>query len=155
MTKKSNLAKGRTSYDAEVGGGLIPFFNRNVTEYPTEAGGPKFDLIPVTQQKDLMVNAARMHAQQEYDRIMALVVVLQKQADDIKRRLWLTDQVHAAHYNMQLYPGGYYWLLYNHRDNRSELSIMGPDDWTTGQPEHLESICRIQWMGDQTWREVT
>jgi len=154
MTKKSNLAKGRNSYDAEVGGSLIPFFNRNVTEYPTEAGGPKFDLIPVTKQKDLMVNAARMHAQQEYDRIMQLVDVLQQQAEELKRRLWLTDQVHAAHYNMQLYPGAYYWLLYNHRDSRSELSIMGPDDWTTGQPDHLESICRIQWMGDQTWREV-
>lgn len=130
-------------------------WKKSSVEYALDVGAPKFELVPVKQQKDLMINAARMNAEQEYNRIMQLVVVLQQQADDIKRRLWLTDQVHAAHYQMQLYPGGYYWLMYNNKKNRSELSIMGPDDWTTGQPEHLEAICRIQWLGDQTWREVT
>jgi hypothetical protein len=81
--KKSNIAKGRNSYDADIDGTIIPFFNRNVTPYPTEAGGPKFDLIPVTKQKDIMINHARMYAQQEYDRIMELVAVLEKQAQDI------------------------------------------------------------------------
>ena len=51
--------------------------------YPMAIGAPKFDLVPVTKQKDIMVNAARMHAQQEYDRIMELVSVLQKQAEEI------------------------------------------------------------------------
>ena len=78
--KKSNRADGRNSYDAEVGNVVVEFFNKNVTPYPTEVGGPKFDLIPVEKQKDIMVNVARMHAQQEYDRIMTLVAVLQQQA---------------------------------------------------------------------------
>ena len=68
--KKSNLAKGRHSFDADLGGTLVPFFNRNVSEYPTEAGGVKFELVPVTKQKDLMINHATMYAQQEYDRIV-------------------------------------------------------------------------------------
>lgn len=63
--KKSNIAKGRESYDAQIGDQIIPFFNKNVTPYPTEAGGPKFDLIPVAKQKDIMINVARLHAQQE------------------------------------------------------------------------------------------
>ena len=66
-------------------------------------GGPKFELVPVTEQKDLMLNAARMHAQQEYDRIMELVNVLQRQADQIKKRLDITDMVHAAKYQFQTY----------------------------------------------------
>jgi len=72
----SNSAKGRTSYDSTSTGTIIPFFNRNVSEYPTEAGGVKFDLVPVTKQKDLMINHARIYAQQEYDRIMELVHVV-------------------------------------------------------------------------------
>ena len=44
--KKSNIAKGRDSYDSTSTGTMIPFFNRNVTPYATEAGGPKFDLVP-------------------------------------------------------------------------------------------------------------
>jgi len=92
----TNSAKGRDSFDVNTGNTLVHFINRNVTPYPTEAGSVKFDLVPVESQKDLMVNAARMHAQQEYDRIMELVAVLQRQADDIKRRLDITDMVRAA-----------------------------------------------------------
>jgi hypothetical protein len=33
--KKSNIAKGRNSYDSESTGSLIPFFNSNVTPYAT------------------------------------------------------------------------------------------------------------------------
>ena len=74
--KKSNVADGRNSEDMQVGDSLVAFINRNVTPYPTEVGGPAFDLIPVEKQKDIMVNVARMHAQQEYNRIMELVEVL-------------------------------------------------------------------------------
>ena len=72
----SNIAKGRDSYDTTTGNVLISFFNRNISPYPTEAGGPKFELVPVEKQKDIMINHARMYAQQEYDRIMEMVSVL-------------------------------------------------------------------------------
>jgi hypothetical protein len=150
----TNRARGRHSYDSETTGTDIEFFNRNVTPYATEVGSPRFDLVPVQNQKDLMVNAARLHAQQEYDRIMELVEVLQRQAADIRRRLDLTDQVRAAHYDMQLYPGQYYWLVQDVKDSCTRLVIPGPQDWTTGAPAAYQYLCRIQWMGDQTWREV-
>ena len=151
---KSNIAKGRDSYDSEIGDSLVPFFNRNVTPYPTEAGGPKFEPIPVTKQKDLMVNAARMHAQQEYDRIMELVKVLQRQADDIRLRLEITDQVHAAKYQFQVYHGQYYWLALDTNKNETILCHMGPDDWSTAPPANYQYIVQIQWLGDYTWTEV-
>ncbi|NBR23755.1 MAG: DUF2452 domain-containing protein [Micrococcales bacterium] len=150
----TNSAKGRNSFDANIGGQLIHFVNRNVTEYPTEAGGPNFDLVPVTQQKDIMLNAARMHAKQEYDRIMEIVKVLQKQAEDIKKRLDLTDQVHAAAYQMQLYPGQKYWLFRDLRKGGTALTLTGPNDWNTGIPENYEYLTQIQWLGDYTWMEV-
>jgi hypothetical protein len=152
--KKSNVAKGKNSYDAKLGDGLIAFFNKNVTPYPTEVGGPAFDLIPVEKQKDIMVNVARMHGQQEYNRIMELVTVLQKQAASIKRRLEITDWVHAAKYEFQTYHGQIYWLCYDHRKNISRLVMHGPNDWTTGAPDEWEYICRVKWMGDYTWLEV-
>jgi hypothetical protein len=154
MDKKSNTAKGRTSYDANVGDSLIPFFNRNVTPYPTEAGGPKFDLIPVTKQKDIMINHARMYAQQEYDRIMELVTVLQKQAADIKRRLDVTDAVHSAEYNFQVVMGQCYWLAWDSRKEKMLLVHQGPDDWSTGAPDDYVYQTRVRYMGDHTWMEV-
>ena len=117
----SNLLKGRNSYDSTSTGALIPFLNRNVTPYATEAGSPKFDLIPVTKQKDLMINHARMYAQQEYDRIMELVAVLEKQAQQITRRIEVTDAVHGAVYQFQAVMGNAYWLVWDKKENRIYL----------------------------------
>jgi hypothetical protein len=150
----SNSAKGRTSRDAKIGSDLVSFINRSVTPYPTEVGGPKFDLVPVESQKDLMVNAARLHARQEYARIMELVEVLQRQAADLERRLDLTDQVRNAKYDFQLYHGQFYWLLYDQRKQCTRLSHTGPANWATGKPVEYEYITRIQWLGDYTFKEV-
>ena len=152
--KKSNLAKGRNSFDADIGGTLIPFINRNVSEYPTEAGGVKFDLVPVTKQKDIMINHARMYAQQEYDRIMELVKVLQKQADDIKRRLDVTDAVHAAEYQFQPVMGNCYWLVWDKRKEKTLMVLTGPKDWSTGAPDDYVYQVQVKYMGDHTWMEI-
>lgn len=150
----NNTAKGRDSFDANVGSSLVTFFNKNITPYPTEVGGPKFDLVPVTQQKDIMLNVARMHAEQEYNRIMELVAVLQKQAADIKRRLEITDAVHAAKYDFQVYHGKIYWLAYDTDKQHMILSMMGPNDWFTGSPKQYQYVCAVKWLGDHTWIEV-
>jgi hypothetical protein len=151
---RKNSAKGRDSYDAEIGDSVIPFFNRNVTPYATEAGGPKFDLIPVTKQKDIMINHARMYAQQEYDRIMELVAVLEKQAQEIKRRLDVTDAVHAAVYQFQPVMGNCYWLAWDKRKQHMLLTQNGPNDWSSGPPEDYEYQTKVKYMGDHTWMEI-
>ena len=152
--KKSNITKGRDSYDSTSTGTMIPFFNRNVTPYATEAGGPKFDLVPVTKQKDIMINHARMYAQQEYDRIMELVAVLEKQAQQIKRRLDVTDAVHAAEYQFQVVMGNCYWVVWDRRKEKTLLVLTGPNDWATGVPLDYEYQMQVKYMGDHTWLEI-
>jgi len=149
-----NSAKGRISYDSTSTGSLIPFFNRNISEYPTEAGGVNFDLIPVTKQKDLMINHARMYAQQEYDRIMELVNVLQKQAEQIKRRLAVTDAVHAAEYQFQVVMGNIYWLVWENQKSKTLLVLTGPNGWSSSAPNSYDYIAAVKYMGDHTWLEV-
>ena len=150
----NNSAKGRTSYDSTSTGSFIPFFNRNVTPYATESGGPKFDLIPVTKQKDIMINHARIYAQQEYDRIMQLVAVLEKQAQSIKRRLEVTDAVHGAEYNFQPVLGNCYWLVWEKRKEKTLLVLTGPTDWNTGIPDTYDYVAQVKYMGDHTWMEL-
>lgn len=152
--KDLNSAKGKDSFDIVPGGTLINFFNRNVTPYSTEAGGPKFDLVPVTKQKDVMLNVARLHAKQEYDRIMDLVAVLQKQAEQIKRRLEITDAVHQAQYQFQVYHNKIYWIVFDTRKHFTRLVHHGPNDWSTGPPQEYEYLARVKWLGDHSWIEV-
>lgn len=150
----SNSAKGRTSFDANVAGSLVNFFNKNSTPYPTELGSQKFELVPVTKQKDQMINVARLYAQQEYDRIMEMVSVLQKQAENIKRRLEITDLVHTAEYQFKLYHGKCYWLVLDSELNKTLLVMNGPTGWFCGKPEKYQYIACVKWLGDYTWIEV-
>jgi hypothetical protein len=150
----SNVSKGRDSFDSTSTDLTIAFINRNITPYPTEAGGPKFDLVPVTKQKDIMLNNARHFAQQEYNRIMELVNVLQKQADEIKRRLEVTDAVHAAEYQFQLSIGQCYWLVWDTRKQKTLLVHLGPTEWSTGKPDDYEYVTQVKFMGDHTWTEI-
>ena len=154
MSEKSNAAKGRDSFDIATGNTLVHFFNRNVTPYATSTLGPTFDLIPVEKQKDLMINHARMYAQQEYDRIMELVAVLQRQAEDIRRRLEVTDQVHAAEYQFQVVMGQCYWLVWDKRKEKTLLIHNGPDNWSSSAPEDYEYQVQVKYMGDHTWMEI-
>ena len=150
----SNRAKGRDSFDATVGNSLVEFINRTSTPYPVEVGAPAFDLVPVEKQKDIMLNVARLHAQQEYDRIMSLVAVLQRQANSIRRRLEITDAVHSAKYDFQIYHNQIYWLAYDSNHDLIRLTPLGPTDWSTGAPDHYQYMARVKWLGDYTWIEV-
>lgn len=150
----SNVTKGRNSFDSTSTDITVAFINRNITPYPTEAGGPKFDLVPVTKHKDIMLNNARHFAQQEYNRIMELVEVLQKQANEIKERLEITDAVHAAEYQFQLSIGHCYWLVWNTRTQKTMLVHLGPTEWSTGVPDNYEYVAQVKFMGDHTWIKV-
>ena len=151
---KNNIAKGVNSKDEQIGELTVAFINQSSKEYAVTVGGPKFDLVPVTKQKDIMLNVGRMYAQQEYDRIMELVKVLQKQANQIKLRLEITDAVHAAEYQFQVYHNQIYWLVFDSKINNTRLTPMSPNSWSTGAPEHYEYIARVKWLGDYTWIEV-
>lgn len=154
MADNPNSAKGRVSFDSTSTGSVIPFFNRNVSQYPTEAGGVNFDLVPVTKQKDMMINHARLYAQQEYDRIVELVSVLEKQAQAIKRRLDITDAVHGAVYQFQPVMGAAYWIVWDKRKQHTLLTQHGPNDWSSSAPEDYEYQVHVKYMGDHTWMEI-
>ena len=154
MTDDLNSAKGRDSFDIVTGNTVVSHFNRNITPYATSSLGPKFDLVPVEKQKDLMINHARMYAQQEYDRIMELVSVLQRQAEDIQRRLAVADAVHAAEYSFQVVMGQCYWLVWERQKQKNLLVMTGPDDWNTGVPPSYNYVMKVKYMGDHTWMEM-
>ena len=128
---------------------------RYALAYPMEVGAPKFDLVPVEKEKDQMINIARLSAQQEYDRIMEVVTVLQKQAEGIKRRLDITDMVYDAKYNFKVIPGKVYYLILDTRKGIIILSPTGPNDWFTGKPLNYEYKAKVVCLGDYSWMEDT
>jgi hypothetical protein len=149
-----NSAKGRNSFDIETETGLVNFFNRNSTPYPTEVGAPKFDLVPVKEQKDIMLNVSKLYAKQEYDRIMQMVDILQKQAFALKRRIDISDWVHSAEYKFQVYHDHPYWIAFDKSLNKNVLLHLGPNDWASSHPDKYEYLAKVKLLGDYTWVEL-
>lgn len=151
---ESNSAKGRNSRDITVGDYSILFFNRYVSEYPTEVGSAIFAPVPVREQKDIMLNTAKMNAEAEYDRIMESVRVLQQQALDIQKRLMITDLVYRAKYNFRPVHGKMYWLAEDLHVNEVVLLMLGPDDWSSSPPVRYKYITQVKYLGDHTWKDI-
>jgi hypothetical protein len=85
---------------------------------------------------------------------MELVEVLEKQAQQIKRRLEITDSVHSAKYNFQPVIGHSYWLVWETRKEKTLLVLNGPTGWATGVPNSYSYIAHVKYMGDHTWMEL-
>lgn len=126
----------------------------NSIAYPMEVSAPSFAPVPVREEKDQMLNIARLSAQQEYERIMELVRVLERQAAEIKRKLDITDMIHAAEYNFKLYQGQAYWLAEDSKKNKFVLTPLGPEDWSSGAPDHYKYLAHVQWFGGHNWQEL-
>lgn len=141
--------------NSEIGGLVVNYMNRASVQYPTELGGQSFDLVDIVHEKDQMVNIARIHAQQEYDRIMELVDVLQKQAEGIRHRLSMTDKIRDAEYSFVPKPGNSYWIVWDNSSTIYRLSISGPESWSLGPPENYSYVAQVQMLGDHTWIEVS
>jgi hypothetical protein len=83
-----------------------------------------------------------------------LVAVLEKQAQQIKRRLEITDSEHAAEYQFSTVMGNAYWLVWDKRKEKTLLIHTGPTDWSSSAPEDYEYQAQVKYMGDHTWLEV-
>lgn len=149
--QSSNRAKGRKSYDMQVGDLDVTFFNRNSHEYPVDVGGPAFTPIPVEREKDISVNVARAHAKQEYERIMEMVEVLQEQARRLKDRVDCTEMVHGCEYSMRVVHDRTYYVYYDIYKKRNILTLTSPTEWCTGVPVYWNFVAAVRRKGDSTW----
>jgi hypothetical protein len=153
MSDKPNSANGVSSYDSTSSGSLIHFFNRNITPYATESSGPKFDLVPVEKHKDIMINVARLHAKQEYDRIMEQVEVLKRQAESLEHRMRVSDMMYDINITFKPVHGKIYYVYLDTLKNKRWISMNHPDSWSALGIHH-KFVIAVQLMGDSNWQEV-
>jgi hypothetical protein len=85
---------------------------------------------------------------------MESVRVLQKQAEELKERLGLSELVHRATYTFEPFAGKIYWLVEDTNANITRLVMLGPKNWSCGHPDHYKYIAQLKCLGDNTWEPV-
>ena len=126
---------------------------RNSLPYPMELGSPAFAPIDVYKEKDIIYNAGKLHAKQEYDRIMEQVEVLKRQAESLERRMKVSDMMHNIPITFRVVHGHIYYVYLNTLKNVHWVSGNHPDSWSTLGMHH-KFVIAVQLMGDSNWCEV-
>jgi hypothetical protein len=126
---------------------------RSNLPYPMELGSPAFFPVEIEKEKDIIHNAGKLHAKQEYDRIMEQVNVLKRQADELVNRMHVSELMHSCVYGIKVVHGKIYHVYRDDYKNHNTLSINSPGSWTAF-PGHYTYIMSVRLMGDSTWEEV-
>jgi len=127
---------------------------RNSLPYPMELGSPAFAPINVEKEKDIILNTGKLHAQQEYERIMEQVEVLKRQAESLVNRMAVSDIMHKCVYGFRVVHGHTYYVYYDSYKNINWLCHTHPQRWCAGPGEHNKFVMAVKLMGDSSWQEV-
>ena len=127
---------------------------RSSLPYPMELGAPAFAPVPVEKEKDIILNVGRLHAKQEYDRIMEQVEVLKRQADALMNRMQVSEIMHQCTYGFKPVHGKIYYVYYDSYKERHWLCHTHPEQWCAGPGEHNRFVMTVRMLGDSTWEEV-
>jgi len=119
--------------------------------YALDRGAPKFDLIDIKSIKDQEYNLSIKQAQQEFDKLKEIAIVINNQAKQIKDRMELTHLIYQAEYNFKPVAGNTYWLAKNTEKNIFILCLLGPKDWSGGPPEMYEYIQQVRSLPNGLW----
>lgn len=122
----------------------------SLLEYAHSVGG--FAIVPTEQGqiKGKAMQAMQEQTQERLDMIMEQMMVLAKQARDIKSRVEISEEIYAADINFQPVMGKTYYL-YQKLDGRNTLSLIGPNEW--GKNLKFDFCkAKVQLLADHTWK---
>ena len=122
----------------------------SLLEYAHSVGG--FAIIPTEQGqiKGKAMQAMQEQTQERLDMIMEQMMVLAKQAREIKSRVEVSEEIYNADINFQPVMGKTYYLYQKHND-KNTLSLIGPTEWGNN-PKYNFCKAKVQLMADHTWK---
>ncbi|MEX2379331.1 MAG: DUF2452 domain-containing protein [Vicingaceae bacterium] len=93
-----------------------------------------------------MVEQTNMQMKQIYDQMELLV----NQANDLKKRVEISEEIYEAEMGFKPLTGHTYHL-YEKEDGKKVLSMIGPKQWPNG-PKYEKFIATARLMGDHSWQ---
>jgi hypothetical protein len=118
-------------------------FKKSIVPYGLDRGAPKFDIIETKTKKDQHYNLAVQQAQKEFENLKQIADVINKQAQQIKERLEITELIYNAERTFTPVVGARYWIIKDTKKNNIKIVVLGPNDWSTNPPENYQYISEV------------
>lgn len=121
-------------------------------EYAHSVGG--FSIVPTEQGviKGKAMQAMKEQSQMQLDNILEQMKVLAKQAQEVKDRVDVSNQIYEADIKFEPVIGQTYHL-YEKENGDKTLSLIGPHEWGRSG-KNLRFISSVRLLADHTWKVV-
>ena len=122
----------------------------SLIEYAHSVGG--FAVVPTEQGviKGNAMNAMNEQTQEKMDMILEQMRVLAKQAQDLKTRVEISQQIYEAEMSFDPVMGKSYYL-YEKEDGSKRLSLIAPNEW--GDSDGFSrAVAKVKLQFDHTWK---
>ncbi len=138
---------------------LNPIDKDKVAEHPGLLAYPhtvgSIQVLPedVGKLKSRALAAMREQTVQQLAQIQKQVELLARQANDIRKRVEISEKIYQAQLSFEPFVGNLYHLY--KRDSAYRLLLIGPDEWGKSKKEALEFIASVKLLSDHTWLVVS
>lgn len=123
--------------------------NPGLIAYPHTIGSIAFRPEDVGKIKTRAYSAMREQTDMHLRQIQKQVTLLLDQANEIKRRMEVSEKIYSASISFEPFVGNIYHLY--KRDNLHKLMLISPDEWGKSKPLDLEYVCTAKLLSDHTW----
>ena len=139
---------------AEDEGFVNPIDKDKVTDIPSilpyahTVGGAVIKPIDKGRVKGLAVSAMYEQTEMQLDQIRQQINLLAEQANHIKNRVKISEDIYNADMNFKPLIGHIYHLYLN-KNQRNVLSMIGPNEWGKSKP--YKFVATVKLLADHTW----
>lgn len=137
--------------------------NPHLLPYAHERGGATIKAVDKGKIKGLAMTAMYEQTDMQLDQIKAQIELLARQANEIKNRMTISEQIYTAEMNIDPIVGRTYYLYRRpekpHRRSRGDhqpgapvMSLVSPAEWGPNPPYHY--VATIKLLADHTWEVI-
>ena len=125
--------------------------NPHLLPYAHTVSGPVIKPIDKGKVKGLAVTAMYEQTEMQLDQIRAQVELLMQQAQQIHRKVEVSERIYEADMGFKPILGKIYHL-YENKKGKNILSLIGPNEWGKSCPYTF--INSVKMMADHTWEII-
>ncbi len=93
--------------------------------------------------------AMKDQTERQFSQLYEQMKTLAKQANELKKRVEVSEKIYLAQINFEPVPGKTYYL-YEKTDKQNMLSMIGPEEWGD-LPSGMHYLATVQLLSDHTW----
>ncbi len=124
--------------------------NPHLLPYGHHVGSASIKPVDKSKVKGKAVAAMQEQTGQQLGQIKKQMQTLAQQANEIQKRVEISEKIYDADTSFEPQIGHTYYL-YERKEGQYVLSMIGPDDWGKTMP-FKEYLAAVQLLADHTWK---